>query len=192
MNKPLYLFVGRSASGKSTVANLLENTGKHKQIQSYTTRKPRYKDEIGHVFITDEEFDRLENIIAYTEYNNHRYCATKNQLDEASIYVVDIPGVETLLEKYNSDRKIVVVYFNASIRTRIDRMIDRHDSDMAIISRIYNDEEFDWENALSKLVWNYKHNNGRDVVMYTVDANKDIESVLSIVTNYINQDLEAE
>ena len=189
MNKPLYLFVGKSSSGKTTVSEILEGTYGYNTLQSYTTRHPRHENESGHIFLTDEEFNRLENIIAYTEYNNNRYCATKKQLDEASIYVVDVPGVETLLEKYDNDRPIVVVYFNTGVRTRIDRMIERGDSDTAIISRIYNDEEFDWENALSKLVWNYKHNNGKNVTMYTVDANQELQRVLTQVGNYM-RDLE--
>lgn len=188
MTNPLYLFVGKSGSGKTTVANVLERIGGCKQIQSYTTRAKRHESETGHIFITNEEFDNLNNIIAYTEYNGNRYCATKEQIDDATIYVVDVPGVETLLEKYETDRTIVVVYFQSSIRTRIDRMLDRHDSDMSIVSRIYNDEEFDWESNLSKLVWNYKNNMEKDVAMYTIDANKNLDSVLEQVSD-IERDL---
>ena len=190
MNKPLYLFCGRSASGKTTVANILESVGKYRQLQSYTTRAKRTEDEVGHFFVTNEEFDKLENIIAYTEYNNHRYCATEAQIDEADIYVIDVPGIETLLDKYQSDRPIVVVYFDTSIRTRIDRMIDRHDCDAAIVSRIYNDEEFDWDTELNKLVWHYKNNVGKNVELYRVDANKNLESVLSQVTSLVNNSTE--
>lgn len=190
MNKPLYLFVGRSASGKTTVANLFGHIGDYPQVQSYTTRSKRHENEAGHTFVTDEEFDQLEDIIAYTEYNGFRYCATKSQLDDASIYVVDIPGVETLLEKYNSSRPIVVVYFDASIRTRIDRMIDRHDCDSAIISRLYNDAEFDWKQELSKLVWHHKNNLERDVEMCIVDADQSIDKVLGQTMNYFEQNSE--
>ena len=52
MNKPLYLFVGKSASGKTTTADLLEKRYGHKQVYSYCTRKPRYEGEIGHIFIS--------------------------------------------------------------------------------------------------------------------------------------------
>lgn len=186
MNKPLYLFCGRSASGKTSVANILESVGKYNQLQSYTTRAKRTEDETGHIFVTDADFDKLENIVGYTEYNGHRYCCTKEQIDTADVYVIDIPGVETVLEKYDSDRPIVVVYFDTNIRTRIDRMIDRHDCDAAIVSRIYNDEEFDWEQELNKLVWHYKNNVGRNVEMYSVDANKNLEGVLAQVTSLVH------
>lgn len=190
MNRPLYLFVGRSASGKTTVANILERVGKYNQLQSYTTRLKRHEDEVGHTFISDEEFDQLENIIGYTEYNNNRYCSTAEQVDAADIYVIDVPGVETLLERYKNDRPIIVLYFDASIRTRIDRMINRHDCDTAIISRLYNDEEFDWQNELSKTVWNYKNNEKKDVEMYVINANQNIDDVLIQVTNYLNSEVE--
>ena len=185
MNNPLYLFIGKSASGKTTVAEVLERKHGFTSLQSYTTRPKRYDNETGHTFIDNDAFDKLENIIAYTEYNKYRYCCTKDQIDNASIYVIDVPGVETLLEKYETDRPIVVVYFDASIRTRIDRMIDRHDSDMAIVSRLYNDEESDWEKDLSELVWHYKNNVGKNVDMYKIDANNHIENVMLQIANHI-------
>jgi len=187
MNKPLYLFVGRSASGKTTVADILERSSKYIQTQSYTTRPPRYENEIGHIFINDEEFDKLENIVAYTEYNNYRYCATSEQIDIVDIYVVDIPGVETLLEKYCTERPIVVFYFDASVHARITRMIERHDSDMSIVSRLYNDEEFDWGDKLGKIVWHYKNNLGRNIELHSINANLDVDTVISQVVAYMTQ-----
>ena len=101
MNKPLFLFVGKSASGKTTAANFLEEKYDHIQVQSYTTRPPRYEGETGHIFVTDNEFDGLGELAAYTEYNGNRYGTTVEQLNKCTIYVIDVPGVETLLEKYN-------------------------------------------------------------------------------------------
>jgi guanylate kinase len=190
MNKPLFLFVGKSASGKTTIADMLENQYGLVQTRSYTTRPPRYDGEIAHTFITDEEFDRLEDIVAYTEYNGFRYCATTEQIDNVSIYVVDVPGVTTLLNKYQTERPIVVFYFDASICTRIDRMMERNDSDMSIVSRLYTDERFDWENELNKLVWHYKNNMSRNISMRTIDANEDIKYVLGKITNFINDEME--
>ena len=111
MNKPLYLFVGRSASGKTTIANILEEKHGYKQVQSYTTRPPRYNGEVGHVFISENEFDNLGELAAYTEYNGYRYCTTVEQLQECDVYVIDVLGVETLLKK-NINRPIVIIYFN--------------------------------------------------------------------------------
>ena len=190
MNNPLYMFIGKSASGKTTVADLLEKNCDLIQLQSYTTRPKRHENEIGHVFLTNEEFDELENIVAFTEYNGNRYGATAEQVDSVSIYVIDVDGVETLLENYQTERPIVAIYFEASLRTRIDRMINRGDSDMAIVSRLYNDEEFDWQKKLSKIIWHYKNNIGRDVEMYVVDANKNIVNVIEQAVSYMDIRLE--
>ena len=67
MTKPLYLFVGPSGSGKTTIVDKLECENRYKSIQSYTTRPQRHQNEYGHIFISDEEFDQLTNIVAYTE-----------------------------------------------------------------------------------------------------------------------------
>lgn len=150
MNKPLHLFVGPSASGKTSVANELEKYG-YKQVYSYCTREPRYEGEPGHVFVSKSEFDALENKVAYTEYDNTFYCTTKEQLDECDIYVVDVPGVKTLIENYNTDRKIYIWSFNSELVVRVQRMRDRGNSDTFIVDRIIQDEEYDWYHVLLTL-----------------------------------------
>ena len=190
MAKPLFLFVGRSASGKTTMADLLEDQYEYKQVQSYTTRQPRYDGEIGHTFITEDEFNKLENIVAYTFYNNAHYGTTAQQLDECLIYVVDVPGVETLLERYKNDRPIVVIYFDTTVYTRITRMIDRHDSDMAIIARLLQDEKDDWHHRLDALVWHHANINGKNVNLHSVNANGDKADVLKMVLHYMQQHME--
>ena len=113
MNDKLYLFCGKSASGKSSIATILETMG-HKQVESYTNRLPRYTGERGHIFVSEKEFFELGEMAAYTYYNGHHYGTTFKQLDECSIYVIDIPGIETLLQKVPSDyRSICIIYFDA-------------------------------------------------------------------------------
>lgn len=183
--KPLICMVGKSASGKTTIANELEIRYGHKSIQSYTTRPPRYCGETGHIFLSDTEFGKLENIIAYTTYNNFKYCTTKEQLDEADIYVVDIPGVETLLQNYKTDRPIVIFYFDSTVTTRINRMLDRHDNDTAIVGRLHNDEAFDWYSKLDHIVWHYANIEYKNVELYKIDANKSKEEVLEMILYYM-------
>lgn len=185
MNNPLFLFVGKSASGKTTIANILEQKYGYKQVYSYCTRSPRYKDEIGHIFVTEEEFDNLGELVAYTEYNGYRYGTTAEQLDQYSIYVVDVPGVETLLQKYQSNRPIIIIYFDATVHTRINRMIDRGDSDMAIISRLLQDEQDDWFKKLDHIAWHYNNIVKRDVDLYSINANENQSGVLEMVRYYM-------
>lgn len=190
MNKPLYLFVGKSASGKTTIANLLNDKYGYKQIWSYTTREPRFENEPGHVFVSEDEFDNLGELAAYTFYNGNHYGTTFDQLNESDIYVVDVPGVETLLQNYQGDRPIRVMYFDATVCTRIHRMLDRGDSDMAIIARLLQDEEEDWFKQLTKLVWHYEHIVGKNVELRSINANSDQLDVLQMVLHYMNQYME--
>lgn len=186
MDKPLYLYIGPSGCGKTTITELLESMYGYKAIKSYTTRKPRYEGENNHIFITEEEFDKLENLVAYTLYNGCKYGTTKEQLDNADLYVLDIPGLETLLQNYaNTERKIYVFYLDSTVRTRIDRMTDRHDSDAEIIKRLYNDEAFDWFRKLDHIEWHYKYIEHRDIELYKINANENIENVLAQVLYYM-------
>lgn len=189
MTKPLFLFVGRSASGKTTIADLLESEHNYKQVSSYTTRAPRYDGEIGHIFVTKEEFDALGELAAYTLYNGNEYGTTFKQLEECDIYVIDVPGVETLLQK-EIDRPIVVVYFDTTVYTRINRMLARGDGDMNIVARLLQDEKDDWYHKLDALVWHHANINGKDIGLHSVNANGDRTDVLKMVLHYMKQHME--
>lgn len=188
MNEPLFLFCGRSASGKTTVADNLVNRHGYRQVESYTTRKPRFDGEIGHIFVSDEEFDNLGDLAAYTEYNGFRYGTTWAQLNECNIYVIDVPGIQTLLEKSKDyNRPITIIYFDSTVYTRINRMLDRGDSDIAIISRLLQDERDDWYKQLNSLVWHYAKLENKVIDLYQVDANKSLIEVMELVLYYMNK-----
>lgn len=177
--KPLFLLVGKSGSGKTTIAEHLEKEQGMTSVQSYTTRPPRYENETGHIFVSDEEFDKLKNIIAYTEYNGYRYCSTQEQIDAADIYVIDPPGVKTLLDNYQAhNRHIYIIYFAVKPRLRIERMRNRRDSDTKIVERIYNDEEYDWYKMLKKMIYEYANSN---LHLYYINANQTLEKVIAKV-----------
>lgn len=181
MSKPLFLFCGKSASGKTTIANMLESDG-YAQVQSYTTRAPRYEGETGHTFITEEDYSKLDNIVASTLYNGYHYCTTLEQIQNADIYVIDVPGIETLLEHYDQlNRPIYVFYFVASVQNRILRMIDRHDSDTAIVGRLLNDEASDWEFELRRIE---ARSDGK-ISLTLVGADQELQEVYMLMKKYL-------
>lgn len=97
----LYLVVGRTGSGKSSVAKAVCKEMGMKQIASYTTRPMREKEKISadHIFITAEDVEKYRwDIAAYTKIGEYEYFTTWDMLKKADnyIYVVDPKGVHFL------------------------------------------------------------------------------------------------
>lgn len=125
MSKNIILLVGKSASGKTTITNSLEKNFGFKSLQSYTTRPKRTTNETGHTFVTNEEFNNLKDICAYGEFGGYKYCATKEQVDNSDIYVIDAQGVEYFKKYYHGKRKPRVVYISISPIKRFIRLVKR-------------------------------------------------------------------
>ena len=123
--KNIYLIVGCSGSGKTAITEKLEELYNLKSIQSYTTRPPRYEGETGHTFISNEEFDKLTNMVAYTEFAGNRYCATAEQVETHDLYVIDPKGVDYFMKSYNGSKTAKVIYIDSDIITRYKRMRSR-------------------------------------------------------------------
>lgn len=139
-NKYIALFIGPSGAGKTTIANYLHDHYGLTQIESYTTRPPRYEGETGHVFISDKEFDQLTDLVAYTEFDGHRYCATAAQVEENDIYVVDLAGAEYFHEVYHGDKTPIVFYITAPEAELKRRMLRRGDGGLTVAQRMENDK----------------------------------------------------
>lgn len=142
--KNLYLIVGKSGTGKTTIVDNLSPIGV--SIESYTTRPPRYKGELGHVFVSKEEFDKLD-VVSYTEYNGYEYGITPDQIESHTFFVVDPAGVFYLLDHYKGKKPIHTIYLKTSLPERFARLVKR-DGFKNAVKRILIDRKafkgFEW------------------------------------------------
>jgi len=75
-----------------------------KMISSYTDRPKRYIGEEGHIFLSKEEFDKLNKnkIISYTEFGSYRYCCLESDVKKINTYVIDEKELDILINKYKN------------------------------------------------------------------------------------------
>ena len=112
-------------------------------LESFTTRKPRFDGETGHIFVTKEMFDKLENKCAYTYFDGNEYCAISAQVDLADIYIIDPDGIEYFKKHYVGDKQPYVVYLDVSKRAAAKRM--SHRGEIAFADKIKYDVCFNTE-----------------------------------------------
>ena len=143
--KPLLLcLIGKSGSGKSTIAERLNRRFGYVQAKSYTTRPVRVDDgnDINtHTFITREQIaDFQDDIVAYNEYNNNAYFVTRKMLEGCNLYVVDKEGLIQLYKNYH-DKDILAIYIDCDSSIASRRMAERGDTDEQIMKRLQYDEK---------------------------------------------------
>lgn len=147
----IVLLIGPSGSGKTTLALELERRYGWKSVESYTTRPKRANEEKGHVFISNDAFDRIpaNEMAAYTEYNGYRYCATMEQIEKSQIYVIDPVGAKNF--NYSGEKSVLMFYLSVPEEIRMQRMRNRGDSDSMIEDRIHTDQVAFGDEAMQTL-----------------------------------------
>lgn len=119
-----YLIIGRTASGKDTLARLLLTDYGMTQVKSSTTRPKRSEDEDTHVFVTAEEAAAEEHKVARTEIDGHEYYATYKAVNEADVYVIDPEGARELSHNM-PHTDFHIVYLSASPEAREKHFVER-------------------------------------------------------------------
>lgn len=170
----IYLILGHSGSGKSTIRDALTSHGLEKII-TYTTRKPRASEVNGidYNFIDQENFKNMDDdnlFIGTTCYVGNYYSTLKEDLaknnnkDKDCIIVVDKEGVLAIKKEF---KNTISIYLKCSKDTLKDRMKKRKDNENDIEKRLNVLEDLD------------------SYADYIIDANRDIDSVFEDVMSLI-------
>lgn len=145
MSKGLLIcLIGTSGCGKSSLAQKLERKYGLASVKSYTTRQIRENDpnDINtHIFISPDRVDEYkDDIVADNTYNGSYYFATKNQIDNADLYIVDKKGLVDIFKKYYG-KDVIAIYLDVPPEIAAKRMESRGDSNEAIMARLQYDAE---------------------------------------------------
>lgn len=110
--RPLIIaIVGKSGSGKTTFAKMLECLG-IPQIVSYTTRAKRddETDGVEHWFVDDSQVPSLTETMAYTYFGGKHYWTLLEQLKHpVQSYVIDEVGLEKLMNSVHEIADVMIV-----------------------------------------------------------------------------------
>lgn len=173
LNKPLkFLFIGRTASGKSSIAKAVCEKMGLSQVVSYTTRPMRKSEKNGsdHIFITDTEVAQYENdIAAYTEINGYKYFTTYDVIDKADIYVIDPVGVDNLKIKCGDRYEFVEIYIRTPQKIAQERSRIRGDKLKDFKQRWVSENKMfiDYENRHT-FAWHLRNDRPFDESVYKV------------------------
>lgn len=145
MNKQIICILGRSASGKTSIAKEVCKRLNLQIVKSYTTRKPRQSEleESDHIFINHEQVAQY-NPIAYTKIGEAEYFITETELSQGDVYVVDPNGLEYLEENLPANYSLKVVYIAVDREIGTERAAERGDNPDEWIRR-YNAENDQFE-----------------------------------------------
>lgn len=140
----MIVLVGDSASGKSTIENILVSEYGWEKTVSYTTRKPRYGeiDKIDYNFITEDDFNKKFNEGFFVEvgaYNGWFYGTTAEQYTNNTVCVLTPHGLRQLKKQLKDDVDICSFYIDVPRKDRLIRLLNRGDNVDEAIRRNQSD-----------------------------------------------------
>jgi len=141
-HETIFLIVGKSGSGKDTIADAMANRYGMTRLYSYTTRPSRGEGD-SHLFENDFRkwvaANKNDTIVGYTKFNGHDYWATASLVENSDLYIIDPAGVTFMKEHYDGKKKIRVVYVDVPDHVCLTRMCDRGDGLMKATERVVHD-----------------------------------------------------
>lgn len=120
----LFCIMGRTSSGKDTLAKTLGDRLGAKVVISNTTRQKRPNEGETHYFATKDDYKtdkEAGNIAAFTEIDGNYYWATIDQVLGHDVYVIDPQGIKTLESLNLPNLRLVRIYVNVPDDIRENR-----------------------------------------------------------------------
>lgn len=153
----IYVILGKSLSGKTSIAKELVKRGVGKQITTTTTRPIRKNEVDGkdYYFSNERAFAIIEEenklISIFEAENGWKYGININELDTNNdlIVVLEPNGYEQLINHLGKDY-VKSIYINSSYPTRMVRSIKRGDDFKEVLRRAESDER-DFEGIENKV-----------------------------------------
>lgn len=104
------ILIGKTATGKDTIANELCKRYDYKLAKSHTTRPKRKNEGETHYFISEKEYAKYnpEERLAETEVNGYHYFLHPSEVEESDIVIVDPYGLDALIDYFEHDVFLVV------------------------------------------------------------------------------------
>lgn len=173
----IFLLIGKSGCGKSTIAKHLEMYG-YKQLPSFTTRPLRIGEVSGqdHIFITYDQFIKYRQngeIACSTLFDFNYYGATYDMIKNYDIYIIDKNGLIELQQNAKGI-EIIPIYIQVSNIDLIKRMRNRGDRFKQIIKRLKNDKKM--------------FNGIKEMCKYKIENKGDIGGVVQELLNIIREE----
>lgn len=147
----LFLITGASGTGKTTIAQSLQDRGIWRECVSTTTRKIREKDgeKEGrtYYYISDEEFELTKaqgGFVEHVEYHGNKYAVSVEEVEkklgkyENVFIIVEYNGYKQIKEKYPD---AVGIYLHTSKENCVMNMLKRGDSLEGALERVSTYDE---------------------------------------------------
>ena len=158
----LLCIMGKTSSGKDSLANMLCRRTGLKQLISYTTRERRNNEGETHRFVTEEIYNTMlanGEVAVDTNIAGNYYWSTIEQLYEADVYIVDYVGYKKLKELNLPNLRLVSVFVNTPDKIREERALNKRKDDKFIFRKRSLDEAAQFREMLKNADFDYSISN---------------------------------
>lgn len=179
--KKIFCIIGRSASGKTSLAKTIAKELNLNIVKSYTTRpmcpgETEYNSD--HYFVNEDEVWLYRNqIVTKTKINGYQYFTTLDMLLKSDIYVIDPNGYRTLsknLSKLHVKVELIPIYVKVPKATLYERACRRGDS-LSDYKMRYESEDMQFKEFEHSLV-----RTGTSVI-HNIDFYRSVERLRKII-----------